>query len=95
MKMFAQEQKISEITQRLDNARHLLALAAQESDVEKQRMREEYEKKKQEAIKNLESLEKKIETKRVDTSIAVRKEAIKALQTAVNALVQRNPEASK
>lgn len=95
LKKLAQEQKISELTQRLDNARHLLALAAQESDVEKQRMREEFEKKKQDAINNVQSLEKEIETKRVDTSIAVRKEAIKALATAVNALVQRNTEASK
>ena len=95
LKKLAQDQKISEINQRLDNARHLLTLVAQESEEEKQRIREEYEKKKQATISNLESLEKKIETKRVDTSIAVRKEAIKALATAVNELVQRNSEASK
>ncbi|MDG6222949.1 MAG: hypothetical protein QCH99_06800 [Candidatus Bathyarchaeota archaeon] len=95
LKKLAQEQKISELNQRLDNARHLVALAAQESEVEKQRMRNEYEKKKQEAISKVQSLEKEIETKRVDTSIAVRKEAIKALATAVNALVQRNAESAK
>jgi hypothetical protein len=94
IKKLAQDQKISEINQRLDNARHLLTLVDQESEEQKQRIREEYERKKQEAISNVESLEKKIETTRVDTSIAVRKEAIKALATAVNELVQRNAEGS-
>jgi len=95
LKKLAQEQKISEINERLDNVRHLLTLAAHESEVEKQRIREEYEKKKQAAISNVETLEKKIETKRVDTSIAVRKEATKALSTAVKSLMQRNNEPSQ
>ena len=95
LKKLAQDQKVSELNQRLDNARHLLALASQESDVEKQKMREEYDKKKQDALNSVQSLEKEIQTKRVDTSIAVRKEAIKALATAVNALVQRNAESAK
>ncbi len=92
LKKLAQDQKISEINQRLDNARHLLTLVVHESEEEKQKIREEYEKKKQEAIIKVESLEKKIETKRVDTSIVVRKEAIKALEIAVNELIS---EASK
>ena len=92
-KKIAQDQKISEINQKLDEARHLLELAAEESEVDKQKIREEYEKKKQDTIKNVQTLEEDIATKRTDTSITVRKEATKALANAVNLLVERNAEA--
>ena len=71
----------------------MLELAAEESEVDKQKIREEYEKKKQDTIKNVQTLEEDIATKRTDTSITVRKEATKALANAVNLLVERNAEA--
>jgi hypothetical protein len=87
------DQKISELTEKLTATKQLLEMAQQTSEVEKQRIREEYEKKKQDAVNNVQSLEKEIATKRTDDSIAVRKEAIQALGNAVKALVQRNNEA--
>ncbi|PVX23788.1 MAG: hypothetical protein CW716_11355, partial [Candidatus Bathyarchaeum sp.] len=95
LKKLAKEQKISEITDKLNATKQFLELAAQTSEVEKQRIREEYEKKKQDTINNLQSLEKEIATKRTDDSIAVRKEAIQALGNAVKALIQRNNEPSE
>ena len=71
----------------------MLELAAEESEVDEQKIREEYEKKKQDTIKNVQTLEEDIATKRTDTSITVRKEATKALANAVNLLVERNAEA--
>ena len=91
-KKLAKEQKISDITEKLNIAKQLLELAAQTSAVEQKRIREEYEKKKQATINNVQSLEKEIETKRTDDSINVRKEATKALANAVKALIQRNSE---
>ena len=92
LKKLAHEQKISAVTQRLNDTKELLELAAQNSAVEQQRIREEYEKKKQAELEKLQNLEKDIATKRTDGSIAARKEAIQALSNAVKALIQRNAE---
>ena len=94
LKKLAKEQKISEITEKLDTAKQLLEMATQTSEVEKRRIQEEYEKKKQATMNNLQNLEKEIATKRVDDSIAVRKEAIQALSNAVKTLIQRNAGAT-
>lgn len=70
----------------------MVELAAQESEIEKQKIRNEYEKKKQATIKNVQTLEKDIATIRTDTSVTVIKEATKALANAVNLLIERNNE---
>jgi hypothetical protein len=92
LKRIAKEQKIVEVTEKLNTAKQELALAAQNSEVEQQRIREEYEKKKQTTIKKVHSLEKEIETKKTDKSLEARKAATRALAKAVKALVQRNIE---
>ncbi|MCW4035510.1 MAG: hypothetical protein NWF03_09125, partial [Candidatus Bathyarchaeota archaeon] len=92
LKKLAHEQKISEVTQKLNTVKELLELAAQNSAVEQQRIREEYEKKKQAELEKMQKLENDIASKRTDGSIAARKEAIQALSNAVKALTQRNTE---
>jgi hypothetical protein len=95
LKRIAKEQQIVDVTEKLNTAKQELALAAQNSEVEQQRIREEYEKKKQTTIKKVHSLEKEIETKKTDKSLEARKAATKALAKAVKALNQRNREPSK
>ncbi|MFA5363857.1 MAG: hypothetical protein WC325_01580 [Candidatus Bathyarchaeia archaeon] len=92
LKKLAKEQRISEVIEKLDFAKQLLELAEQTSEVEKQRIREEYEKKKQATISNVQSLEKEIEIKRTDGSIEARKASTMALANAVRSLIQRNTE---
>jgi hypothetical protein len=92
IKKIAQEQKVSEVTEKLNTAKQKLALAAQKAETEQQRIHDEYEKKKQTTIMNVQTLEKEIETKRTDGSIEARKAATKALANAIKSLAQRNTE---
>jgi hypothetical protein len=92
IKRIAQEQELSEVTEKLDIAKQKLALAAQKSEIEQKRIQEEYEQKKKTTINNVQNLEKEIETKKVDNSLEARKATTKALANAVKSLIQRNNE---
>ena len=92
LKRIAKKQKQYTVTQKLKAAKKRLAVAMQNSEGEQERIRDEYQKKKQTTIKNVQSLEKEIATKRTDNSVKERKAATKALTNAVKSLIQRNSE---
>jgi hypothetical protein len=87
----AKAKKEAEITQKLNAAKTELELAMQNFSVEQDKLHDEYEKKKQEAMENVRRLEKEIEGIETDASQAARQTACTALATAVNALTQRTP----
>jgi len=95
LKKIAQEKRRAELTEELEDTKQKLALAAQEYAIEQQRVHEEYEKKKQETIRNVQSLEKEIARKKVDDSLEARKSATVALTNAVRELIKRNMEATE
>jgi hypothetical protein len=92
LKRLAKEQRLLEVTEKLNIAKQKLALTAHNSELEQERIRDEYQKKKQTTIKKVQSLEKEIATKRTDNSVEARKAATKALANAVKSLNQRNAE---
>jgi hypothetical protein len=85
----AKAQKETETTQRLNTAQRELALAVQDFTAEQERLRDEYEKKKQPVIEQIRDHQKKIEHLETDGSIENRRVACEALINAVNALLQR------
>jgi hypothetical protein len=89
----ANQQQIFELAEKLVDAKKRLALAEQNSSVEIENLRVEYEKKKQAALGKVQSLEKDLATKAVDSSAEVRKEAAKALAEAVKSLAVRKKAA--
>jgi len=88
-KKFSLEQKQAELRQKIDVAKDRLTLAEKSSNAEMEKLREEYERKKQATASKLQSLENEIKIKAVDNSAEARKAATKALANAVKALVQR------
>jgi hypothetical protein len=78
-----------ETTQKLLAAKKRLELAEQNSNAEQERLKAEYEKKKQAALGKVQTLEQDIATKAVDNSAEVRKQATLALADAVKVLVAR------
>ncbi len=92
IKRIAKQQKKYTVTKKLNAAKQKLAVAAQNAEAEQKRIQDEYEKKKQTEIQNMQSLEKEIATKKTDNSLKARKAATKALAKAVESLVQRNLE---
>jgi hypothetical protein len=95
IKRIAQEKKRYDLTQKLKAAKERLALAAQNSEVEEKRIRDEYEKKKQATVKKVQRLEKEIASKETDGSLKARQAATNALTNAVKSLIQRNTEPSQ
>ena len=89
IKKLAKEQKRFAVTQKLKAAKQRLALAAQTSGVEQKRIHDEYAKKKQATIMNMQSLEKEIASKETDGSLEARQVATNALANAVKSLIQR------
>jgi len=89
LKKLANEQKQAELAWKLEEAKKRFKLAEQSSSAEQEKLRAEYEKKKQAALGTVQTLEKDIATKTVDNSAEVRREAAKALAEAVKALTQR------
>lgn len=89
IKKLAKEQKRFAVTQKLKAAKQRLVLAAQTSGVEHKRIHDEYEKKKQASIMNMQSLEKEIASKETDGSLEARQVATNALEKAVKSLIQR------
>ncbi|MGD6853174.1 MAG: hypothetical protein ACQCN6_14030 [Candidatus Bathyarchaeia archaeon] len=89
LRKVAIQQQVFETEQKLFEAKKQLKLAEQNSSYELEHLRAEYEKKKQAALGQVQTLEKDIATKAVDNSAGVRKEAAKALADAVKALSER------
>lgn len=78
-----------ELEEKLLEAKKRLEIAEKSHSDEMEKLRAEYEKKKQDALGKVQTLEKDIATKEVDNSAEVRKEAAKTLANAVKALVAR------
>jgi hypothetical protein len=82
-------QKRFDTTQKLIAAKKRLELAEQNSNTEQEKLKAEYEKKKQATLGKMQNIEKEIATKAVDNSAEVRKAATNALANAVKSLIQR------
>jgi len=85
----AKAQKETETTQKLNTAQRELALAMQNFTVVQERLRDEYEKKKQPVIEQIRDHQKEIENIETDGSLEDRRLACEALVNTVNALLQR------
>ena len=94
IKRTALAQKRFDATQKLIAAEKRLEVAEQNSNAELERLKAEYDKKKQAAIGNMQTLENDIATKAPDNSAEVRKAAAQALTEAVKARIQRKISAS-
>ncbi len=88
-------QKRFDTTQILIAAKKRLELAEQNSNAEQEKLKAEYEKKKQATLGKMQSLEEDIATKTIDNSAEVRKQATVALANAVKSLVQRKTAPSQ
>jgi hypothetical protein len=80
------QNQVFDLEVKLFNAKKRQQLAEQSSSDEIQKLREEYEQKKKEALGKVKTLEKDIATKAVDNSAEVRKDAAAALAKAVKEL---------
>jgi hypothetical protein len=89
IKRLSIQQEQFEVDEKLLDAKKRLEIAEKSHSDEMEKLRAEYEQKKQTAMGKVQSLEKDIATKAVDNSAGVRKEAAKALADAVKALVAR------
>jgi hypothetical protein len=85
----AKAQKEAEATQRLNSAQGELALATQQFTAEQQRLQDEYERRKQPVMEQIQDQDKQIENQEIDGSLEARRAACEALVNAVNALLQR------
>ena len=88
----AKSNKISEITQKLDAAKNDLETAAKAFDVEQEKLQDDYEKKKQAIIRQVRSLEKKVEDVETDDSAEDRRFACEEIINTVKALLQRKSQ---
>ena len=89
IKKISIQQEQFEISEKLLDAKKRLELAEKSHSDEMEKLRADYEQKKQEAMGKVQSLEKHIAIKAVDNSAGVRKEAAASLAEAVKALVAR------
>jgi hypothetical protein len=89
LKKIADQQKLFETTDKLIDAKKRLKLAEQNSSYEQEKLKAEYEKKKQSTLGKMQNIEKDIATKATDNSAEVRKEATKALANAVKSRIER------
>ena len=85
----AREQKETETTQGLNTGQRELELAMLDFTVVQERLRDEYERKRQPVIEQIRDRQKKIENLETDGSLEDRWFACEALVDAVNALLQR------
>lgn len=86
----AKGQKEEEVTQRLNSAQRELTLAMEHFTAEQERLRDEYEKKMQPVIEQIQEQRKGIENQENDSSLKARWAACEALVNAINALHQRS-----
>ena len=87
----AKAQKEAETLRKLESAKASLEPAIQNFKVWQEKLHDEYEKKKQAVIADVERLEKEVEKLETDRSVEARQAAAEALIHAVNALFQRKP----
>lgn len=85
----AKAQKKAEATQRLNSEQRDLASAMQHFSAEKEKLQDEYEKKKQPVIEQMLDQQKEIENLEIDGSLETRRAACEALVNAVDGLLQR------
>jgi hypothetical protein len=85
----AKAQKEAEATQKLNSEQKELALAMQNFSAEKEKLKDEYEKKKQPIIEQMLDQQKEIDNLEVDGSLETRRAASEALINAVDGLLQR------
>ena len=85
----AKSHKKAEVTQKLDSTKSELKSVVKAFEVEQEKLHDEYERRKQEVIKQGRNLEKEVEGLDTDDSVEDRRVACEALVKAVNALVQR------
>ena len=90
----AKAQKEAEATRKLGSAKTELETAVQNFKVEQEKLHDDYEKKKQTVIEQVQRLEKEVEKLETDDSLTVRSSVSEALADAVNALLERQPSPS-
>jgi hypothetical protein len=90
----AKSQRKAEVTRKLDAAKSELESIVKAFEVEQERLHDGYEKRKQEAIKQVRNLEKEVEGLDTDGSVDDRRVACEALVKAVKALLQRKKQSS-
>ena len=87
----AKAKKEAELLGKLASAKKEVECALDKFKVEQEKLHDEYEKKKQTVIAQVQRLEKEVEKLETDGSVDVRQTASEALINAVNALFQRKP----
>jgi cytochrome c556 len=90
----AKAQKESEALRKLESAKTELESVLQSFKVEQEKFHDDYEKKKQAVIEQVQRLEKEVEKLENDSSLTVRSSTSEALADAVNALLERQPASS-
>jgi hypothetical protein len=85
----AKAQKEAEAKRRLNTTQSELAAAVQHFTAEQEKLRDEYERRKQAVIKQIQNNEKEIESQEIDDSLEARRIACEALVNAVNSLLQK------
>ena len=85
----AKAQKEAEATQRLNATQSELTLANQHFTVEQEASRDEYERRKQPIIEQIQNAEKEIQSQETDDSLEARRAVCEALVNIVNSLLQR------
>ena len=83
-------QREAEAMQRLESARRDVVSAEQNSVVEKEKLRDEFEGRRQPVNDQIRDLQRKIEEQEVDGSAEIRRAACDSLINSMNALLQRN-----
>jgi len=90
----AKAQKESEALRKVESAKTELESVLQSFKVEQEKLHDDYEKKIQAVIEQVQRLEKEVEKLENDSSLTVRSSASEALADAVNALLERQPASS-
>jgi len=85
----AKSHKMAELTRKLDAAKSELESVVKAFEVEQEKLHDEYEKRKQTIIEQVQNLEKEGEGLDIDGSVEDRQVACEALVNAVKALLQR------
>jgi predicted nucleic acid-binding Zn-ribbon protein len=85
----AKSHEVAEITRKLEAAKRELESVVKEFEVKQEKLHDEYEKKKQAVIEQVQSLEKKVGGLETDGSVEDRRVACEELVKAVKALHQR------
>jgi hypothetical protein len=88
----AKAQKQAEISGRLSAAKKKLEKTIQNFKVEQEKLHDEYEKKKEKTIRELEFLEKEIKNEEIDTSLEHRQTACESLIDTINEFLRRGTQ---